>query len=198
MSCSSNLNTPRRVWLAALAPLPWCGLAAQAEVTAQLPDNGTVALAGMRAWGRGEFRYFGLAIYEAALWCAGSTVLQSPLALQLRYRRRISGAMLAAASVREMRRLNAQRHIDDEATLKVWGTRMEALFPDVQDGDTLLGVQADGAARFYLNGRALGSIADAGFAQAFFDIWLHPGTSAPALRAALLVPPPATSAPRNE
>jgi hypothetical protein len=37
-----------------------------------------------------------------------------------------------------------------------------------------------------LNGDPLGEIADPAFGPAFFAIWLHPETSAPKLRSALL------------
>ena len=39
---------------------------------------------------------------------------------------------------------------------------------------------------FWLNGKPIGDIAGADFAQRFFGIWLSPQTSAPALRDALL------------
>jgi hypothetical protein len=41
-------------------------------------------------------------------------------------------------------------------------------------------------ANFWLNGQALGQIADNRFSQRFFGIWLHPDTSLPAVRRELL------------
>lgn len=39
---------------------------------------------------------------------------------------------------------------------------------------------------FLVNGKAVGEVADAEFAQRFFGIWLAPTTSEPQLREALL------------
>ena len=44
----------------------------------------------------------------------------------------------------------------------------------------------DRGARFYANGRMTTEVDDPAFARAFFDIWLAPGTRAPALRRRLL------------
>ena len=63
---------------------------------------------------------------------------------------------------------------------------MQRVFPDVKDGDHLLGVYRDEIASFYQGERLIGSIANPGFAAAFFAIWLDARTSAPELRAALL------------
>lgn len=137
-------------------------------------------LAGLRRWGRGEFRYFGFLVYEATLWAADDPQ-RPPLALRLDYRRSIAGADISAASVKEMRKLGA-----DEAMLVRWGEQMASLFPDVKPGDHLLGVYRTGGVSFSHNGSVLGKIEDAEFARRFFAIWLDPRSSAPDLRAALL------------
>ena len=138
---------------------------------------------GLRRWGRGEFRRFGFLVYEASLW-AGDDPQRPPLALRLDYKRRISGSAIAEASVKEMRRFGSE-----ETVLAAWHERMARIFPDVQDGDHILGVYTPDGARFSHNGRDLGGIDDARFARDFFGIWLDPRTSAPELRAALLTPP---------
>ena len=112
------------------------------------------------------------------------TLLRLPLALRLDYRRSIAGAAIAEASVKEMRRFGGE-----ETVLAAWHERMARIFPDVQDGDHILGVYTPDGARFSHNGRDLGGIDDARFARDFFGIWLDPRTSAPELRAALLTPP---------
>lgn len=155
--------------LLSLATLPFASLATTEPTT------------GLSRWGSGEFRRFGFLVYEATLW-AGDDPQRPPLALKLTYRRNIRGAAIAEASVKEMRQLG----VTDEATLARWGRIMAGLFPDVQDGDFILGEYQPGSARFYFNGRWLGAIEEAEFARAFFAIWLDARTSAPALRAALL------------
>ena len=135
---------------------------------------------GLRPWGRGSFRRFGFLIYEASLW-AGEDPLRPPLAIRLDYKRRISGKDIADASIREMRRF-----VTDEARLEMWGKQLEQVFPDVGDGDHLIGLWQPEGAYFYQDWRPLGHIDDALFARAFFAIWLDEQTSAPDLRTALL------------
>lgn len=137
-------------------------------------------MAGLQRWGNGQFRRFGFLVYEATLW-AGADPQRPPLALHLHYRRTIAGTAIAEASVKEMRRLGA-----DEVSLKGWGEQMTGMFPDVRDGDHILGVYRPDRAGFLFNDRPLGEIVDADFARRFFAIWLDPQTSAPDLRAALL------------
>jgi hypothetical protein len=61
----------------------------------------------------------------------------------------------------------------------------------VHAGDRITGVHRPGeAAVFFVNGRGVGEVRDARFAQLFFGIWLSPRTSQPALRASLLGTPP--------
>lgn len=164
-------STARRQLLGALAGLPLLGLSGPAQAD---------PLAGLRRWGQGEYRRFGLLIYEATLW-AGDDPLRPPLALRLDYHRTISGQTIAEASVSEMRAM-----LGDDPRLALWGERMRRVFPDVRPGEHLLGVQQAEAAAFYQAGRLLGRIDAPGFADAFFGIWLDARTSAPGLRAALL------------
>ncbi len=65
---------------------------------------------------------------------------------------------------------------------------MTALFPHVNEGTRITGVfLPDRGARFYLDSKLLGEIADPAFARAFFAIWFDPKTSADSLRKALLM-----------
>ena len=145
--------------------------------------GGSDPLAGLQPWGRGEFRRFGFLVYEAGLW-AGEDPQRPPLALRLEYKRSLKGKAIAEASVSEMRALGG-----NESRLSGWLEQMTALFPDVREGDAILGVYQPEGARFFYNGRWLGEIIDAAFAKHFFAIWLDPKTSAPQLRAALLQRP---------
>lgn len=140
-------------------------------------------LYGLHRRGSGSFRRFGFLVYEATLWSGDESTKQPgpPLALRLDYRRSISGRDIAEASVREM-----TRFVADAARLDAWGDQMARIFPDVRDGDHLLGVWRPDGAYFYQGDRLIGSIRDAEFARAFFAIWLDPRSSAPGLRAALL------------
>lgn len=136
--------------------------------------------------GRSTLRFFGLDIYEARLWTDASFALarydQYPFALELEYRRSLSGRLIAQRSIVEMRR---QREFP-EVQAVAWQERMEALFPDVKAGDRITGAYLPAVgARFWFNGRLLGDVRDAAFARLFFGIWLSPQTSEPQARCAL-------------
>ena len=178
MSCSSNLATvrsARRRLLLALLALPFAGMAGASALVPPFP--------GLRRWGSGAFRRFGFHVYDATLW-AGDDPLQPPLALRLDYKRSIAGKAIAEASVKEMRTFVA-----DADRLAVWGAEMARIFPDVRDGDHLIGLWQLEGARFLQGDRVLGDVDDPAFVRAFFGIWLDEQTSAPGLRAALLQGP---------
>ena len=141
-------------------------------------------VAGLALQGEGEFRWFGLAVYHARLWAPEKGWrANEPFALEIRYARAIRGERLAATSVDEMRHTGA----GTEAQRQQWGAAMRAVFPDVADGDRLIGLAAPGAAtRFFVNGKPIGEIDDPAFGPAFFGIWMSPATSRPDLRRMLL------------
>lgn len=134
--------------------------------------------------GAGTLRWLGLHVYDAALWAPRRPFdAEAPFVLVLRYARALPGSAIADRSLEEMARVEA----GTRAERARWGERMRALFPDVVAGDTIAGEYLPGrGARFWLNGRPLGDIAEPAFARAFFAIWLDPGTRLPTLRAALL------------
>jgi hypothetical protein len=145
-------------------------------VAGKLPD--------LRPAGEGQLRWFGLHIYDAALWARSDAInLQSEFALDIRYARNISSERLVRSSVKEMRRLD----FDDSARLEKWSREMARVFPDISKGDRLTGINRPGfGAEFYHNGRFAGAVADEQFALAFFSIWLDPRTREPGLREALI------------
>lgn len=154
---------------------------ANAAVAKQLLPQATVI-------GSGTFRWLGLKLYDAALWAerANFSAEQwqtTPLALELNYARSLEGRRIAEASVDEMKKLG----IGSASQHTAWGEAMKQVFPDVDKTTQLTGVYLPGqATRFFRNGVALGEIADPAFGPAFFAIWLHPKTTAPKLRNALL------------
>ena len=169
--------------LLALAMLACC-LAAQAAppaaVLAQLPQA--------RLASGGAFSWFTLAIYDAELWVgpqgyAAAAPLAAPFVLDLRYARKLDGAKIATASIEQIDKAGTAT----PAQRAAWLAAMQAIFPDVHEGSHISGVYApDAGTRFYLDGAAIGSVADPAFARTFFGIWLAPTSTAPALRAALL------------
>lgn len=184
------MNTTRRTLLA----WPVCLLVPAGDLVASTdgalppwPEVASVLPAPVWA-GAARLRVWGFEVYDAQLWVAAGfeaqRYAQHPLALSLNYLRALRGKAIAERSIAEMLR---QGPID-LALQGIWLARLQQLFPDVAEGDRLTGVHQPGrGARFWLNGRALGSIDDAAFSQQFFGIWLHPATSEPAMRRDLLL-----------
>lgn len=150
--------------------------------------NGQPGATGGRLLGSARFRMYGFHVYDARLFVSQQGVrpedpTATPFALELRYARAFKGVDIAERSRDEI----AHVGIGHEGLRAAWLEQMRRLFPDVQSDDVLLGVNEPGSgARFYHNGKRIGSVDDADFARAFFAIWLHPRTRAPALRRALL------------
>jgi hypothetical protein len=145
-------------------------------------------IAGARLAGQGTFRWYGLKIYDAQLWVGPKgydpyAPNAAPLALDLNYARKLVGKKIAESSRDEMKKLN----VGSDAQRATWLTKMEAIFPDVQEGTHITGIYLPAVgAKFFLNGKPLGEIADPEFAHAFFAIWLDPKTTGSKLRDALL------------
>ena len=162
-----------------------------ASAAQALPDAVRQGEPGGRAsnewqeWGSGEMTWLGIALYRATLWVAGDDPQSAPSALQLLYRRDIARERLVRTSVDEMRRLGgAGVH---PAQIERWEADLRRVFPDVKQGETIIGVHHPGrGASFYHRGQASGTIADGDFARLFFAIWLDPQSRSPELRAALL------------
>jgi hypothetical protein len=158
--------------------------AGPAQAAAPLPETVIRAMPDLRLAGTGRLRWFGLHIYDAALWTRGG--LFDPgreHVLDIRYARNISGSRLTQTSLEEMRRLG----FGDQTTLDRWAQEMTRLFPDVRKGERLTGVHRPGVGvEFYHDGRLAGTVSDAEFARAFFSIWLDPRSREPGLRQSLL------------
>lgn len=190
----NTLKTPpaatpeRRQWLAGAAatlagwplnPLVAQGSQAWPEVRTALPDAHLVGSTKLRVWG--------FEVYAAQLWVASgfraSRFGQFMLALSLSYLRDLKGVAIAERSLKEMQDIEPI----PEAQAELWRRVMRQIFPDVRAGDRLTGLHRPGVgASFWLNGQALGDVADADFSQRFFGIWLADATSEPGMRRALL------------
>jgi Chalcone isomerase-like len=146
------------------------------------------AVADARLSGQGKFTWFGLKIYDARLWVAPAGLEQTryantPFALEIVYARSLPGRSIAEQSDKEIQALG----IGGETQRTRWLEQMVRVFPDVNDGDRLIGIHQPGqATEFWLNGNPLGRIDDPQFGAAFFAIWLDPRTKAPRLRQAIL------------
>lgn len=150
-----------------------------AAVTSLVPD--------LEAKGGGEMTFMTRPVFAAYFYCVDRARCgwspQQPFAMQLVYRRSLVGARIAERSVEEIAKLGYGTP-DQRAR---WGSLMKQIFPNVVDGDRIVGVNLpQSGAHYYYNGKPIGGIQDPEFAKAFFGIWLDPRTSDPALRKKLL------------
>ena len=146
------------------------------------------AVPDARLAGQGSFRWFGLLVYDAQFW-VGSQGYQAsapdmaPFALDLHYARSFDSDSIAETSIEEMKKVGAP----SDAPYDRWLLQMKGVFKNVVKGTHITGIFLPNyGARFFLDGKALGDIADPQFSHAFFSIWLGPKTSAPALRKKLI------------
>ncbi len=158
-------------------------LPALAQVGPPLPSLVMAELPNLKRLGEGSLRFFGIHVYDSALWAPGIFGFDKPFALDIRYAMTVKGRDLAERSIKEMK----GQGITDAEKLRRWEAAMNGVFPDIKPGDRLVGLNVPGKeARFYTNDRLLGTVADPEFARAFFGIWLDERTSEPKLRAKLL------------
>ncbi len=167
--------------------VPMFALMVAATAAFALPASVVVDIADTKSLtrrGEAVMRFFGLKVYDIRLWTAAKPHDHGDVfALELVYDLGLKGREIAKRSIDEMRKQGFQ----DEAKLNEWNQAMVGVFPDVKQGDTLVGVSVPGkGARFYAKDKFIAEIPDPAFAKAFFDIWLSPKTSEPALRARLI------------
>ena len=144
-----------------------------------------------RAWtpdlillGESRLRVLFWEIYDASLYATNGVYdPEKPFALSLTYHRAFSGSDIALRSVDEIR----SQGFSDEAVLASWMAQLDAIFPDVVEGDQITGIsQPSEGTRFFLNGALIGTITDQNLSRRFFDIWLSEKTSEPDMRESLL------------
>lgn len=123
-------------------------------------------------------------IYDAQLIASeGDFDPQKPFALSLTYLRKFEGKNIASRSIDEMR----DQGMKDEVKLAKWFEKMQQVFPNVDEGQTITGIVDSGQnSHFYFNDTKVGTIEDPEFTQWFFNIWLSEKTSQPKMRNKLL------------
>jgi hypothetical protein len=134
--------------------------------------------------GYGRFRKLLWDVFDASLWVQGDDWrLEEPFALELRYVRDIDGEDIVDSTRDQLKQVG----YSDPSLVEPWIEQLRTIFPDVKNGDRLVGLQLPGQpTQFFHNGRPIGSVTDPAFGPAFFAIWLGPKTSQPALRNELL------------
>jgi hypothetical protein len=171
-------------WFAALAVSMAVVAAPEPMAPAALPAEAAELVPGARLVGAATYTFFGLKIYDGYYFCAAKSYSPDrPFALMMNYHRHLSGEAIASRSIEEIAKLK----IGSAEQRERWEAAMKRLFPDVQPGDLLTGINIPGTGtRFFRNGVVLGTVDDPAFAQAFFAIWFDPRTSRPDFREHLL------------
>lgn len=138
-----------------------------------------------KPYGSGSLTWLLFTAYDATLWTdAAQWSMKAPFALTLRYRMSFSTDELVERTIEEMAKVSPATPKDAVAR---YNAALLQAFPAVKDGDRITALYVPGqGTRFFHNGRATATIADGGFAEPFFGIWLSPKTSEPKLRTGLL------------
>ena len=120
--------------------------------------------------GEGNYRKLGFKIYHVSLWAPeGIWDNSKPYALELEYARSLSKETLVDAVMDDIR----DQGIADDKTLALWQDVLNASLPAVEENDAIIGLAIPGKkSLLFYNGKAITSIDDQTFSQAFFNIWL--------------------------
>ena len=143
---------------------------------------------GLKEVGRGEMDWLWFDLYRAILFTPDGRYPEDvsqqgfPQVLDIEYYRAIDSNDLVEATLDQWRHLGIATEI-----AALWQTHLASLWPNVQQGDHLsFKLYSADQGEFYFNGRSIGIVDEAGFAQGFLAIWLSNETSRPKLRAQLL------------
>lgn len=189
MSRSTRSRAIELAWIvvAAIAAMTAMPMQASPVRAPALPPSVSALAPGLTAQGGGELTFFGISVYDGWYWsAAGGWPQDGPYALDLIYHRDLDGDAIAKRSIEEIAKLG----YGSTAQRARWRELLAGILPDVRRGDRLTGVSLrTGAVRYFHNGAPIGEIAEPGFAQAFFGIWLDPKSSRADFRQKLLGAP---------
>lgn len=130
-------------------------------------------------------------VYDSALYSPVNPVAnwpkitQQPTALTITYLRDISAQDFVDATKEQWQKMGFS-----QAQITPWIAKLEDIFPDVIEGDSLTYVSQNRRGEFWFTSHAstnlIGEVEDSVLNAAFLAIWLSPSTSYPKLRAQLL------------
>ena len=171
------------LWLVAVFFLFHAGAVANTNIDS--PSIGTsLNLKQLKEVGKGQMSVLWFDVYRARLLSPQKEYQPQlyPQVLEITYLRKITAADLVDATVEQWQHL--QYSAED---IESWKAVLVGLWPDVDEQHTLaFAAVSKDKGHFYFNGQPLGTITEAGFADAFVSIWLSEQSSQPALRAQLI------------
>ncbi|WP_417690923.1 chalcone isomerase family protein [Roseibium sp.] len=158
--------------------------AAITPASADIGSAGKKIVPSAQLVGSGTMTFLGFRVFKAELYAPdGSYDPQSPFALKLIYQRNFKGKDIVERSIDEIR----SQGVTNQAKLNSWRQKMEAIFPNIQKGQSITGLRTgNGSALFYSGNRKLGEIRDREFTRYFFSIWLGSHTQDQRLRNKLI------------
>lgn len=135
------------------------------------------------AYGEGKLQRLLFVAYKASLWTdAKSWSYDAPFALSITYNMDFAKDDLVDRTISEM-----AGQSESPRPAESYRELLDKAFTDVKDGERFTALYtAKKSVRFYHNGKFTSEVADPVFARRFFDIWLSPNTTEPALRRGLL------------
>ncbi len=138
----------------------------------------------LRRSGATTLRWFGIKVYDIALFATGQPYTSNSTAvLSIRYDISIKRHRLLETTLQEWQRLGQ----GTVAERNRWITQLDQLWPDLKPGDRLTACKhRNGPTQFYFDDRLLGELTDPAFGPAFFAIWLDANCRYPAVRNMLL------------
>lgn len=129
--------------------------------------------------GTHSFSKLMLPVYDVSFWSDSGSSSKAPYALSITYDMNFSPDELAERTGDEMKGVS---NLPQE-TIAKYTELLRGIYPQVKDGDRITALQKDaGTTVFYHNGKQVGAVKDAQFAQPFFGIWLSPKSSEPQMQ----------------
>jgi hypothetical protein len=154
------------------------GVAFSAQAADKPKEIGAVIVASSPV-GEASLNKFFLHVYDAQFWSDSGDTTKAPYALSIVYAMGFSPQELADRTFEEMKQVSTL----PVETLQKYAEMLRKIYPEVKNGDRITAVQKDAVTTlFYYNGQAVGKVKDAGFASAFFGIWLSSKSSEPEMQ----------------
>lgn len=134
--------------------------------------------------GEGYYKFLIWTVYKAQLYSEDDEIsYNKKLALRLSYKVDASAQRIIKETINQFKK----QGIDNEEILEKWKVKMEKIFPDVLEGESLTAIlMPKKQLLFFKNGKFISQTSDIVFAERFLDIWLSEKTTSPSFRKKLL------------
>ena len=151
-------------------------------LAAEKPPELAGIIAAERPVGEAKLKKLFLHVYDAAFWSDSRGWSKPPYALNITYAMHFTPDELADRTLDEMKHVSGM----PQDSLVKYAELLRHLYLEVNDGDRITALQKNTSTTvFFHNGKKLGEVHDAGFAQPFFGIWLSPRSSEPEMQQTL-------------